>query len=360
MTTIITTAGISLHINTKRHIEEITGKKLDPGDDEMQAYLREAAEKASAEANSLLKMIQPGDRLIFLVTKAPLAQRCIRLLEDFFKGKGFQDVSVIHLQFQDNAEQIEKRGIRNLISNLMAAIIDSRQHGPVIINATAGLKAQVVYSTMLGMLLQVPVKYMYEGFQHLVTFNPIALSWDMSVFLDNADFFLWIEDDFRTYYEIEKRLSGYKEDIKGSLLAFIEPPDKDGYGLLSPMAYALFQQARQYKEQAQEEPPPPASTKTGIDEKIAESILEMKHHYLSDLPDVCRKIASLPFVDFIYSEHFERTNRSRMGTFEENGTVRVIWARADEANRLIVRTTASTFQQTIKVRDSIAELLELQ
>lgn len=326
----------------------------------MQAYLRAAPEKASAEANSLLKMIQPDDRLVFLVTEASLAQRCIRLLEAFFKDKGFQDILIVHLQFQDNVEQIEKRGIRNLISNLMTAIISAQKYGPVIINATAGLKAQVVYSTMLGMLFQIPVKYLYEDFQHLLTFNPIALCWDISVFLDNADFFQWVEDDFRTYREIEKRLSNYEEDIKGSLLAFIEPPDKDGYGLLSPMAYALFQQARQYKEQAREEPLPPASSKTGIDEKIGDAILKMKHHYLPDLPDVCRKIASLPFVDFIYSEHFEPTNRSRMGTFEKNGTVRVIWTNADEANRLIVRTTARTSEQTIKVRNIIAELLELQ
>ncbi len=322
--------------------------------------LSEVPEKASAEANSLLKMIQPGDHLVFLATEALVAQRCVRLLEEFFKDKGFQDISIIRLQFQDNAEHIEKRGIRNLISNLLTAIMSARQHGPVIINATAGLKAQVVYSTMLGMLFQIPVKYIYEGFQYLVTFNPIALSWDMSVFLDNADFFQWIEDDFRTYQEIEKRLSNYEEDIKGSLLAFIEPPDKDGYGLLSPMAYALFQQARQYKEQAQEEPLPPASTKTGIDEKIGESILEVKHHYLSDLPNICRKIASLPFVDFIYSEHFESTNRSRMGTFEQNGTIRIILAGTDKTNRLVVRTTASSFDQTIKVRKIIAELLGLQ
>lgn len=359
MQTIITTTGVSLYFNTERHLEKTTGTKVNPGDDEMQAYLREAPEKASAEANALLKMIQPGDHLVFLATETPRAQRCVRLLEDFFRGKGFQNVSVIHLQFQANAEQIETRGIRNLISNLMTAIISARQHGSVIINATAGLKAQVVYSTMLGMIFQVPVKYIYEEFQHLVTFNPIALSWDMSVFLDNADFFQWIEDDFRTYHEIEKRLSNYEEDIKGSLLAFIEPPDKDGYGLLSPMAYALFQQARQYKEQAQEEPLPPASTKTGVDEKIGEAILEGKHHYLPDLSNVCRKIASLPFVNFIYSEHFEKTNRSRMGTFEKNGTVRVIWAGTDNTNRLVVRTTASTFQQTIKVRNIIAELLEL-
>lgn len=360
MTTIITTAGVSLYSNTRRHLEEMTGTKVNLGDDEMQAYLRATPEKASAEANSLLKMIQPGDHLVFLVTETLLAQRCIKQLEDFFKDKGFQDISIIHLQFQDNAEQIERRGIRNLISNLMVAIHRARQHGPVIINATAGLKAQVVYSTMLGMLFQVPVKYIYEGFQHLVTFNPIALNWEMSVFLDNADFFRWIGDDVRTYHEIEKRLRNYEEDIKGSLLAFIEPPDKDGYGLLSPMAYALFERTRQYEEQAQEEPLPPASTKTGIDEKISESILEVKHHYLSDLQDVCRKIASLSFVDFIYSEHFEHTNRSRMSTIEENGTVHVVWAGTDWANRLVVRTTARTFPQTIKVRNSIAELLRLQ
>lgn len=361
MTTIITTAGLSLYFNTKRHLEEMTGTKGNPGDDEMRAYLWEAPEKASAEANSLLKMIQPGDHLIFLVTEAVQAQRCIKLLEKFFEDQGFKDTLVISLQFQDNPEQIERRGIRNLISNLMAAIYRAREYGPhVIINATAGLKAQVVYSTMLGMLFHIPVKYMYEGFQHLVTFNPVALSWDISVFLYNDDFFQWIEEDFRTYHEIEKRLSTYEEDIKGSLQAFIEPPDKDNYGLLSPMASVLFRQVRHYKEQAREEPLPPASTKTGIDEKISESILEAKHHYLPDLPDVCRKIASLPFVDFIYSEHFEPANHSRMGTIEENGTVRVIWANAGEANRLTVRTTARTLPQTIKGSNIIAERLELR
>lgn len=36
---------------------------------------------------------------------------------------------------------------------------------------------------MIGMIYQVPVKYIYEDFQTIVTFNPIAVDWDTSLFL---------------------------------------------------------------------------------------------------------------------------------------------------------------------------------
>src|SRR5216683_7899038 len=119
MKTVITTTGISLYGNTKRSLEKQNpGKNLQPTEEQMRQYLRQEPEVASAEANSLLKMAEPGDSLVFLATATPQTQLCTNLLKSFFMSRGFHDVNIVNLLFQDREEHIEKQGIRSLISVL--------------------------------------------------------------------------------------------------------------------------------------------------------------------------------------------------------------------------------------------------
>src|SRR5579883_622471 len=247
MRTIITTTGVSLYKNTKRTLEQKNpGQNLEPTDEQMRQYLRQEPESASAEANSLLKIAEAGDCLVFLTTETPRAQLCADLLRSFFRHKGFHEVSIKPLQFQDREEHIEKQGIRSLISVLATEIVNAqRKNHEVIINATAGFKAQVVYSTMLGMLYRVPVQYIHEEFKRVITFNPIALELDMSLFVNNFYFFEWIEDEQRShqYHEVETHLNRliYDDMERARVRSFLEPPDEMGEVLLSPMAVTLFQ-----------------------------------------------------------------------------------------------------------------------
>lgn len=354
-----------MYLNTKKSLEQkLQAKNLQPTDDQMRQYLRQAPEVASAEANSILKMAEIGDKLVLLSTATPLAQRCVELLKSYFVKEGFPHTSVVNLQFEASEEHIEKQGIRNLISVLASQIAyEQKKNQEVIINATSGYKAQVVYSTVLGMLYQVPVQYIHEEFKRVVTFNPIALELDISIFINNFYFFKWIEDEqyAHSHNDVELQLNRlvYEEDERARIRSFLEPADQSGEVLLSPMAFTLFKKAGEYREQAVDIPMPSPSGIIDIDKKISASLLELKHHYPDDILVVCRKIANLDCVKLIHGEFFSGTTRSRMGTFNERGVIHLRWADNTKAGRLTIHTTAEGLPQTIKVRNQIQELLEL-
>jgi putative CRISPR-associated protein (TIGR02619 family) len=344
---------------------EAPGTKVDPTEEQMRHYLRREPENASAEANSLLKIAQAGDSLVLLVTTTPRAQLCASLLESFFKQRDFSEVRPVGLQFQDREEHIERQGIRSLISVLTTEIVMAqKKNQEVIINATAGFKVQVVYSTLLGMLYRVPVKYIHEEFQRVITFNPVALDIDLNLFLhQNLQFFTWIEDERcnHTYEEVEAQLNRlvYDADERVLVRSFLELPDRDGQVLLAPMAATLFQRALGYKEQAQDVPDPPPSKFTGVEQKISPALREVKHNFPRDIRAVCRKIATLEYVDSIDGGSFANMTRSKMGKVFVSGVIELYWADKEKAARLTVQTTAKGYPQTIKVRDYIQKLLRI-
>jgi putative CRISPR-associated protein (TIGR02619 family) len=163
MSTILTTTGLSLYQNAKREYQT-----NQPTDDQMRQYLRTNPDRASSEANSLLKFAKPDDDLVLLHTQTLDAIRCASLLRDYFSSKGYKHTRLVQLEFKGDAQHIETTGLRSLIDTLINEIEGAqRKQADVVINATAGFKAQVVYSTMIGMIYQVPVKYIHEEFEAL-------------------------------------------------------------------------------------------------------------------------------------------------------------------------------------------------
>ena len=79
---------------------------------------------------------------------------------------------------------------------------------------------------MIGMIYQVPVKYIHEEFRSLVTFNPIALEWDTSIFLTYEAFFKWVDAECRTRQEVESYLKGHPD--RERIEALLTSPDSDG------------------------------------------------------------------------------------------------------------------------------------
>ncbi|HEY1352225.1 MAG TPA: putative CRISPR-associated protein [Ktedonobacteraceae bacterium] len=363
MRTIITTTGISLYGNTKRMLEkETAGTKADPTEEQMRQYLRQKPADASAEANSLLKIAQAGDSLILLVTNTPRARLCAGLLERFFKQEGFPDVRSVELQFQDREEHIERQGIRSLISVLTTEIVQAQmKNQEVIINATAGFKVQVVYSTLLGMLYRVPVKYIHEEFRRVITFNPVALDIDLNLFLNqNRQFFKWMDDDCgHPYQDVEAQLNRliYDADERVLIRSFLEPVDRDGQVFLAPMAKVLFRRAQGYEEQAQDVPDPPPSGIARVEQKISSALQNPKHDFPRDIHTVSQKIARLEYVKFVEAGPFANMTHSKMGKVSVSGKVELYWADKKKAARLTVHTTAEGYPQTIKVRGYIQKLL---
>ncbi len=359
MTTILTTTGISLYSNAKREY-----KTDSPTDEQMRRYLRAKPERASSEANSLLQIAQHDDHLVFLHTQTPEAQQCAALLSEYFLEEGYTQVRLVQLDFQGDAEHIETIGLRKLVDTLINEIEKAQrdrsasQNQQVVINATAGLKAQVVYSTMIGMIYHVPVKYIYEGFQRIVTFSPVALDWDISLFLNYDWFFKWLDAEPRTQKEVERYLEGFAD--RERIEALLTSPDKDGEVFLSPMGNALLRKFEDDTEKAAFVDWPPAADIENIEDKIASSLLHRKHHVIKDGLSACYKIAALNYVKQIVGGHFENTTYTRLKPISTDGTLLLLWADDTKAERLTIYTTAKGYPQTLKVAERIKEILEIK
>ncbi len=272
MTTILTTTGISLYLNTKREY-----KTDAPTDDQMRQFLRDKPEAASAEANSLLQMAESDDNIVFLPTDTPMAEKCADLLRDFFIGvKGFKpfQIRVEKLQFRDDEEHIETQGLRNLVNTLVHEIeLAEQAQEEVVINATPGFKLEIVYSTMIGMLNRVPIKYMHEKFRRVVTLNPIALDWDTSLFLAHKDFFDWL-DEAKPQKEVETRLKGQPD--RERIVSFLTAPDDKDNIFLSPLGEVLQLRFHDEAEAAEKAEWPPEVQVKNIKDKIAKSICKAR------------------------------------------------------------------------------------
>src|SRR5258708_38558661 len=354
MATIITTTGISLYYNTNK-------KYPSPTDDQMRQYLRTEPESASAEANSLLQIAQPDDHLVLLCTETSNAKKCAELLKEVFTNRGFKYVQAVELQFQEKEEHIETQGLRNLVNTLIDEIEKARRKKQeVVINATAGFKAQTVYSTMIGMIYHVPVKYIYETFQRIVTFNPIALDWDTSLFLTYNWFFQWLDKEARPQREVEERLRTLPHSDKGKIRTMLTLPDENGDIFLSPMGNALLQRFARETEEAEEVDWPPTVEVKNIKDKIANSIVKQGHDYPKGTKAACEKIARLPYVQSIIGDNFVNSPHSRINHTYENGIVELQWTEDGKAARLIVHTTAQGRPQTRKVAEKIREILGIE
>jgi putative CRISPR-associated protein (TIGR02619 family) len=353
MTTILTTTGISLYNNTKRN-----SKTDPPSDDLMRQYLRMNPFKASSEANSLQHMAKPEDHLVLLHTLTPEAVICVNLLLEYFRNEGYKHVRNVPLEFQDDPKHIETTGLRSLVDALISEIEDAqKKQQNVIINATAGFKAQAVYSTMIGMIYQVPVKYIYEDFQSVVTFNPIAVDWDTSLFLMYEAFFKWFDVEPRTLKAVENYLKDYDEQDR--IKALLTPPDKDEIVFLSYMGEALSRKFQCEVEEADSVAWPPATDIKKLEDKIATSMRNKKHHPIKGCLEACYKIASLDYVQEVTGGFWENTIHTRLKQAYPDGSILLLWADDKKAERLTIRTTAQGKPQTLKVAQKIKEILEI-
>jgi putative CRISPR-associated protein (TIGR02619 family) len=352
MTTILTTTGISLYMNTGKVHSTKT-----PTEDQMRQHLRGNPKRASSEANSLLQMSNPGDHLVLLHTQTPEAIQCAELLHDYFSNGGYKHVKVVPLEFQSDPKHIETTGLRNLIDTIIDQIQKAERQGQkVVINATAGFKAQVVYSTMIGMIYQVPVKYIYEEFQSVVTFNPITVDWDTSLFFIHDPFFKWVDAQPRMQTEVEKYLKDYPD--RQRIKALLTSPDENGYVFLSYMGEALRRKFHYEVEEAELIEWPITADVKNRDDKIASSILNRNHHPVDGDLDACRKIAAIDCVKEITGGHYENTNHTALKVLSDNSIV-LLWADGTKAARFTIYTTARGKPQTLKVAQKIKGLLEI-
>ncbi len=240
MRTIIATVGTSLLTNAER-----AGQAND-----LQVYLRfTEPEKASAETNSLSRLLQEDDRIVFVRSQTEEGRRAAEALATFYRNHGHpaEVIKVPDLQYRES--RFKMRGLRALVSALIETIRREREQGrEVLINATGGFKAEIAYATLVGLLFDVPVYYIHEAFREIIELPPTPISWDYSLIDTYVDFFEWISADLRSTKEVDKRLKPLPDEIRLLLV------EEEGYTMLSPTGEAFYEA---YLSRVQAERPSP-------------------------------------------------------------------------------------------------------
>jgi putative CRISPR-associated protein (TIGR02619 family) len=347
MRTILTTTGISLLTNATR---ELKIPRSSITEEDLRHFFEKVGPKeASAETNSLLKVATPDDEIVLLYTNTPEGIRCVRQVQNYLESQGWNQLRLCQLILEQNEAQFERQGLRHLVDTLIGEITKAQQQRrEVIINATGGFKAEIAYTTMVGMIFQVPVKYIYQDFQQPITFPALPVTWNIDLLLEYDHFFEWIDTEPRPQFEVEQRLKAIPD--RDRVIQLLLPPDPTGIIYLSPAGDILWQRVSQQRKLTATIADPPDS-EVPTTEKLSRSLKGKKHHFPQGTKEFAEKVANLPAVEEIISSHFENTTLSRVKGVSDDGSIRVLWADNIKAANLTIRTTAKGQTQTLKFCD---------
>lgn len=358
MRTIITTTGTSLLTNAERSFKK---DKITITNEELQQFFKQVgAAAATAETNSLLKIACPDDEVVLLYTTTPEGERCVKEVQRYLQSENWLNVRLRQLPLEQNEAQFERRGLRELVNILIEEIGKAqREHREVIINATGGFKAEVAYTTMVGMIFQVPVKYIYQFFQQPITFPALPISWNIDLLIEYESFFEWLDGEPRKALETEQRLKAIAEWDRERILQLLLPADTEGDVFLSPAGEILWKRVAQQREIAEllEDPTP---SKVAVTEKISSSLDEVKHHYPKGTKAFAQKVAQFEAVEEIIGGYFEPTTMKRVKKVDDDGSIRVLWADNEKATNITIRTTARGQAQTLRFCDRCIRPLLLE
>lgn len=187
-----------------------------------------------------MRLLQERDKIVFLHSDTDEAKQVAEILEKFYKKEGY-DVevkSIPHLNYKESSFKV--RGLRSFVAELATVIRDEQKNGrEVLINATAGFKAEAAYATLVGLLFKVPVYYIHEMFKDIIELPAIPIEWDYSLIDTHSGFFKWIEDDLRATHEVDARIKSLPPDDRERIYLLLT--EEDGYTLLSPVGKAFYQ-----------------------------------------------------------------------------------------------------------------------
>ncbi len=138
-----------------------------------------------AELNSLRFLSLQKDDILYLLTSAtPDGKLCAAAIRNGLMAEGYHLVFIESVEGLDKkARNFKKRGLVNLI-NKFVALVQQGEPGRFRLVSTGGFKAQIAYSTLLGILFGIPVYYIHEDFSELVELPPLPLHFDFSSFED--------------------------------------------------------------------------------------------------------------------------------------------------------------------------------
>lgn len=217
-------------------------------DDFVKNQTDEELMRSSAEVNTLFRMgLSKEDRVVFLCSDTEDGKITAEVLaKDLEKRRGCRCVvkPIRGLQTNDG-HLFNQEGIPNLTDTIINECENHRGSFQTVLIATTGFKATIPYLTLIGMVFNLPIRYIFEHSENVIELPPIPIEFDkerlkrLEPVIDKLMVDLITVAEFRqltgyTYEEVER-------DAQDILLK------EDNFVMLRPVGRILYQRYLQTK-----------------------------------------------------------------------------------------------------------------
>ena len=356
----ICTAGTSIATNNNFDIKDIENKPLSDYDkyEIPLLALRQQVEEVfsrldllreldqtSAEIKSLAKMgLEKGDHVFLLVSDTVDGMVCAEINKEYLIRNWNCEVSLEKISGlqSSNSKAFSEKGLKNLLDKVIS-LLEKYSYQEVCLNITAGYKSVIPYLTLLGMLYDKPIKYIYEKSNEIITLDKIPLKYDEETILAVEDKLLLIEKDTEISLELWKQGIPFEKRKHYSFLLQESSPGRVTMSAIGLIFYEKFKT---------DYPPELVRDLTPPKEK---TIILKDDHGKDTLFSFSKKIVNSPFVKgVINSLPYNPHQSDPIKECFNDGKIEIVLVKTDPGYGIVVQTTGRNMQET----ERIAKLLQ--
>lgn len=302
-------------------------------------------DQTSAEIKSLAKMgLEKGDRVFLLVSDTVDGMVCAKINKEYLIQNWNCEVSlekISGLQSSDS-KAFSENGLKNLLDKVIS-LLEKYSYQEVCLNITAGYKSTIPYLTLLGMLYDKPIKYIYEKSDEIITLEKIPLKYDEETILAVEDKLLLIEKDTEISLDLWEQGIPFEKRKHYSFLMQESGPGRITMSAIGLIFYEKFK--TDYPPELVRDLTPPKEKDITLREDKGKDILFSFSKKIVNSPFVKGVINSLPF------------NPQRSDPIKKcfnDGEIEIVLVKTDPGYGIVVQTTGRNMQET----ERIAKLLQ--
>ena len=297
-------------------------------------------DKTSAEIKSLVKMgLEKGDRVFFLVSDTVDGIKCAKINRDYLIQNWNCEVSlekIAGLQSFDS-KAFREKGLKNLLQKAID-LLEKYNYQDAYLNITAGYKSIIPYLTLLGMLYDKPIKYIYEKSDEIITLEKIPLKYDEETIFAVEDKLRLIEKN--TEISLAKWEQGIPFERKDHY-SFLLEESSSGHVTMSAIGLIFYEKCKtDYPPELEKDFTPPK----------AKSISLRDDHGKDTLMAFSEKIVNSPFVKgVINSLPFNPKQTNPIKKCFDDGKLEIVLVKNDPGYGIIIQTTGKNIQETGRI-----------
>lgn len=207
--------------------------------------------KLPAEIHSLRRMgAGDQDRVVLFATDTPDGQVCARLVQTYLVERlGMHrdnvPMKIIEGMQVDDGARFRREGVVNYIQAVRAEGDQLGWHD-VVLNPTGGFKALIPYTTLMGMLFRVPVRYIFDNGSEIIELPQFPIEFDLPRLLPILPRLVELEE--KTVMTQDSFWRGTPHHDRSALEGLVEQADRPGWVTLSGLGLIALERLQQKKD----------------------------------------------------------------------------------------------------------------